>query len=162
MTNRINTTVIIDGANFYATIQNLGFRVDYKRMRDFLNEEWEMPRIMYITAYKVEDDGRIKLRSILDWLSYNGYQIIQKEAKVMRDSHTGEVKKIKGNMDIEIAVKAMEAADHAANVVLFTGDGDFTYLVEALQRKGVRVTVCNFIGINNPRVPSICLLNNLF
>lgn len=35
----------------------------------------------------------------------------------------------------------MELADHVDQMVLFSGDGDFRSLVEALQRRGVRVTV---------------------
>jgi uncharacterized LabA/DUF88 family protein len=44
-------------------------------------------------------------------------------------------------MDIELAVDAMEMAEHLDHIVLFSGDGDFRSLVEAVQRKGVRVSV---------------------
>ena len=50
-------------------------------------------------------------------------------------------RKMKGNMNIELAVNAMELAEHIDEMILFSGDGDFRSLVEAMQRRGVRVTV---------------------
>jgi uncharacterized LabA/DUF88 family protein len=61
-------------------------------------------------------------------------------------------RKIKGNMDIELAIDVMEMAPHLDHVVLFSGDGDFRRLVEAIQRKGVRVTVVSTIRSQPPMV----------
>ena len=55
-------------------------------------------------------------------------------------------------MDIELAVNAMEMADHLDHIVLFSGDGDFRSLVEAVQRKGVRVSVVSTITTQPPMV----------
>jgi uncharacterized LabA/DUF88 family protein len=49
-------------------------------------------------------------------------------------------------MDIELAVTAMEMAVHMDHMVLFSGDGDFRSLVEAVQRKGVRVSVVSTVS----------------
>jgi uncharacterized LabA/DUF88 family protein len=59
---------------------------------------------------------------------------------------------VKGNMDIELAVHAMELAGHIDQMVLFSGDGDFRSLVEAVQRRGVRVTVVSTISSQPPMV----------
>ena len=61
-------------------------------------------------------------------------------------------RKVKGNMDIELAVDAMELAGHVDQIVLFSGDGDFRPLVEAVQRRGVRVTVVSTISSQPPMV----------
>jgi len=59
-------------------------------------------------------------------------------------------RKVKGNMDIELAVDAMELADHVDHIVLFSGDGNFRSLVEAVQRRGVRVRVVSTISSQPP------------
>ncbi|HZJ11822.1 MAG TPA: NYN domain-containing protein, partial [Methyloceanibacter sp.] len=61
-------------------------------------------------------------------------------------------KKIKGNMDIELAVDAMLLAEHLDHLVLFSGDGDFRSLVEALQFQGKRVSVVSTLTTNPPMV----------
>ena len=61
-------------------------------------------------------------------------------------------RKVKGNMDIELAVNAMEMAPHIDHMFLFSGDGDFRSLVEAMQRKGVRVSVVSTITTHPPMV----------
>lgn len=135
------TIALIDGANFWATCKNLDFVVDYKALLNLLHERFDLIRVVYYTATVTDEDNITKIRPILDWLSYNGYGIVEKPAKIIRNKATGDITKIKGNMDIEIAVDAMEAATYAKVIILFTGDGDFAELVRALQRKGVRVIV---------------------
>src|SRR6202035_2136233 len=130
--------LFIDGANLYATTKGLGFDIDYKRLlKEFQSRGYHM-RAFYYTAL-IEDQEYSSIRPLLDWLDYNGYTVVTKPVKEFTDS-TGR-RKIKGNMDIELAVDAMEMADHIDHLVLFSGDGDFRPLVEAVQRKGVRVSV---------------------
>jgi len=87
---------------------------------------------------------------LIDWLDYNGYTMVTKPTKEFIDA-AGR-RKIKGNMDIELAVDAMELADHLDHLVLFSGDGDFRSLVEALQHKGKRVSVVSTLTTNPPMV----------
>lgn len=138
------TAVFIDGANLYATVRNLNFDMDYKKLLTTFQENCSLVRIFYYTAIIETAEGvRNPLTPLVDWLDYNGYHMVTKPAKVMWDSIAGK-EKIKGNMDIEIAIDAMEMAQIAnpiSHFVFFTGDGDFRSLVEAIQRKGIRVTV---------------------
>ena len=92
----------------------------------------------------VDDQEYSSIRPLVDWLDYNGYAVVTKPAKEFVDS-TGR-RKVKGNMDIELAVAAMEMAEHIDHMVLFSGDGDFRSLVEAVQRKGVRVSVVSTVS----------------
>ena len=85
-----------------------------------------------------------------DWLSYNGYTVVTKATKEFVDA-SGR-RKVKGNMDIELAVDAMELARQVDEMVLFSGDGDFRSLVEAVQRRGVRVTVISSIATHPPMI----------
>ena len=141
--------LFIDGSNLYATAKSLGFDIDYKRLLKEFQTRGRLIRAFYYTAL-VEDQEYSSIRPLIDWLDYNGYAVVTKPAKEFTDS-LGR-RKIKGNMDIELAVDAMEMADHLDHIVLFSGDGDFRSLVEALQRKGVRVSVVSTVTTQPPMV----------
>ena len=141
--------LFIDGANLYAATKALGFDIDYKLLRSEFMRRGKMVRAFYYTAI-IENEEYSPLRPLVDWLDYNGFALVTKPAKEFTDS-TGR-RKIKGNMDIELAVDAMEMADHVEHIVLFSGDGDFRPLVEALQKKGVRVTVVSTIRSSPPMI----------
>jgi uncharacterized LabA/DUF88 family protein len=136
--------LFIDGANLYATAKTLGFDIDYKRLlREFQGRGYLL-RAYYYTAL-IEDQEYSSIRPLIDWLDYNGFTVITKTAKEFTDS-MGR-RKVKGNMDIELAVDAMELAPRIDHIVLFSGDGDFRSLVEALQRKGVKVSVVSTVAV---------------
>ena len=141
--------LFIDGANLYATARSLSFDVDYKRLLELFEKECRLVRAFYYTAL-VEDQEYSPIRPLIDWLDYNGYTMVTKPTKEFTDA-SGR-RKIKGNMDIELAVDVMEMAGTIDHVVLFSGDGDFRSLVEAVQRKGVRVTVVSTIRSQPPMV----------
>ena len=141
--------LFIDGANLYAAARALGFDIDYKRLLQHFGEEGRLIRAFYYTAL-FEDQEYSPIRPLVDWLDYNGYTIVTKPTKEFTDS-TGR-RKIKGNMDIELAIDVMEMAEHLDHIVLFSGDGDFRRLVEAVQRKGVRVTVVSTVRSSPPMV----------
>jgi uncharacterized LabA/DUF88 family protein len=130
--------LFIDGANLYATAKTLGFDIDYRKMLKEYQGRGYLVRAFYYTAL-IEDQEYSSIRPLIDWLDYNGYSVVTKPTKEFVDS-SGR-RKVKGNMDIELAIDAMELADHINHMILFSGDGDFRSLVEAMQRKGVRVSV---------------------
>lgn len=135
-------SLFIDGANLYAAAKAVGFDIDYKRLLDHFASKGRLIRAFYYTAL-IDDQEYSPIRPLVDWLDYNGYTMVTKPAKEFTDS-TGR-RKIKGNMDIEIAIDMMEMAEAVDHIVLFSGDGDFRRLVEAVQRKGVRVTVVSTV-----------------
>ncbi len=141
--------LFIDGSNLYAAARALGFDIDYKRLLDLFAAKGRLIRAFYYTAL-VEDQEYSPIRPLVDWLDYNGYTMVTKPTKEFTDA-TGR-RKIKGNMDIELAIDVMEMAQYLDHVVLFSGDGDFRRLVEAVQRKGVRVTVVSTVRSQPPMV----------
>ena len=149
MNNPEKTVLFIDGANLYATTKGLGFDIDYRRLLKEFQSRGNLLRAFYYTAL-IEDQEYSSIRPLLDWLDYNGYTVVTKPAKEFTDS-TGR-RKVKGNMDIELTVDAMEIAEHIDHMVLFSGDGDFRPLVEAVQKKGVRVTVISTISTQPPMI----------
>ncbi len=141
--------LFIDGANLYAAARALGFDMDYKRLLDEFASQGRLIRAFYYTAL-IEDQEYSPIRPLVDWLDYNGYTMVTKPTKEFTDA-AGR-RKIKGNMDIELAIDMLEMADHLDHVVLFSGDGDFRRLVEAIQRRGVRVTVVSTLQSQPPMV----------
>ena len=149
MTDKERIALFIDGANLYATAKSLGFDIDYKRLLREFQAKGTLIRAFYYTAL-IEDQEYSSIRPLIDWLDYNGYAVVTKPTKEFVDS-LGR-RKVKGNMDIELAVDAMEMAEHIDHMVLFSGDGDFRSLVEAVQRKGVRVSVISTITTQPPMI----------
>jgi uncharacterized LabA/DUF88 family protein len=141
--------LFIDGANLYATAKSLGFDIDYKRLLREFQAKGRLIRAFYYTAL-IEDQEYSSIRPLIDWLDYNGYAVVTKPTKEFVDS-LGR-RKVKGNMDIELAVDAMEMAGHIDHMVLFSGDGDFRSLVESVQRRGVRVSVVSTITTQPPMI----------
>lgn len=141
--------LFIDGANLHAAARALGFDIDYKRLLKHFQEQCRLIRAFYYTAL-VEDQEYSPLRPLVDWLDYNGFTMVTKPTKEFTDA-MGR-RKIKGNMDIELAIDVLEMSAHLDHVVLFSGDGDFRRLVEAVQRRGVRVSVVSTVRSNPPMV----------
>ncbi len=141
--------IFIDGSNLYAAARALNFDIDYKRLLEFFSSRARMVRAFYYTAL-IEDQEYSPIRPLVDWLDYNGYTMVTKPTKEFTDSQGR--RKIKGNMDIELAIDVMEMAERLDHIVIFSGDGDFRRLVEAVQRKGVRVTVASTIKSQPPMV----------
>ncbi len=141
--------LFIDGSNLYAAAKALEFDIDYRLLLDWAASKGRLVRAFYYTAL-VENEEYSPLRPLVDWLDYNGYTMVTKPTKEFIDSQGR--RKIKGNMDIELAIDMMEMADHVDHIMLFSGDGDFRRLIEACQRKGVRVTVVSTVKSSPPMV----------
>lgn len=146
---REKIALFIDGANLYATSRSLGFDIDYRKLLASFQEKGYLLRAYYYTAL-VEDQEYSSIRPLIDWLDYNGYKVVTKPAREFTDA-TGR-RKIKGNMDIELAVDALELAPHVDHYVIFSGDGDFRTLVDALQRKGRKVSIVSTIASQPPMI----------
>jgi uncharacterized LabA/DUF88 family protein len=134
--------VFIDGANLYAASRTLGFDVDYKNLLAHFRQRSYLVRAYYYTAL-LETEEYSPLRPLVDWLGYNGYSVVTKPAKEFTDA-SGR-RRVKGSVDIEMAVDVLDLAPHLDHVVIFSGDGDLRRLVESVQRRGVRVTVISTI-----------------
>jgi len=141
--------LFIDGYNLQATARMLGFDIDYRRLlREFAGRGTLLRAFFYISIN--EDQEHSSIRPLIDWLDYNGFTVVTKAAREFTDA-SGR-RKVKGSMDIELAIDAMELALHVDQIVLFSGDGDFRPLVEAVQRRGACVTVVSTISSQPPMI----------
>ena len=139
--------LFIDGANLYAASRNLGFDVDYRNLLEFFRGKSHVIRAYYYAAL-LDTEEYSPLKPLTDWLAYNGYTLITKTAREFTDQ-AGR-RRVKGNMDVELAIDMLELAPHIDHAVLFSGDSDFRRLVEAVQRRGVRVTVVSSVRTSPP------------
>jgi uncharacterized LabA/DUF88 family protein len=147
---RINRTALfIDGANFNAAAKALGFNPDYKRLLGVFGNRGTLVRALYFTAI-TGDQENCSIRPLVDWLGHNGFEVVTKAVREIIDGNGR--RRAKANMHIELAVGAMQLAKHIDEMVLFSGDGNFRSLVEAVQRRGVRVTVVSTLASQSPMI----------
>lgn len=140
--------MLVDGANMYTTCKALNLDLDYSRLLEYIKAKGQLVRAAYFTALfddtsvmqREESLKMAKLQKLVDWLEYNGYAVVSKQAKSYHDNATG-VRKRKGNMDVELVIEAVRIASKIDRLYLFSGDGDFKALTEFLQQNGVQVTV---------------------
>ncbi len=132
------TVLFIDGPNLHGTAKALGFDVDFKKLLVLFKSQGRLIRAIYYTTV-LEQEEFVSIRPLVDWLEYNGFTLVTKPAKEFVDS-LGR-RRLKGSMDVELAVDAMRLASQFDHAILFTGDGDFRSLVAALQLQGKRVSV---------------------
>jgi uncharacterized LabA/DUF88 family protein len=143
------TALFIDGANLFGAARSLGFDIDYRKLLELFRNECHLIRAFYYTAI-IESDQYSSIRPLVDWLDYNGYHLVTKPAKELTDREGR--RRIKGNMDIELAIDMLEIADKIEHAILFSGDGDFRRLVEVVQRQAVRVSVVSSLRTSPPMI----------
>jgi uncharacterized LabA/DUF88 family protein len=136
--------LFIDGAHLRATSKSLGFDIDFKRLLQEYESRGTLLRALYYTAI-IQDQEYSTIRPLIDWLDYNGYTVVSKPAKEFDDGEGR--RKVKRSMSIELVIDALELSDHVDQIVLFSGDGDLRSLVEAVQRRGVHVTVVSTLSM---------------
>src|SRR3984893_7600634 len=143
--NGTKLALFIDGANAHATAKALGFDIDYRRLLTEFQSRGTLVRAFYYTAI-LEDQEYSSIRPLIDWLAYNGFTVVTKPAKEFDDGEGR--RKFKRNIAVELAVDALEVVARVDHIFLFSGDGDYRKLIEALQRRGVRVTVVSSVQTN--------------
>lgn len=145
----MKTALFIDGSNTFATAKALNLDIDYGRVRSYFGDD--LFRAYYYTALLDDKEEYVSIKPLVDWLSYNKYSVVTKPTKTFIDPLTG-LTKLKGNMDVEIAVQAMAMIPYIEKMVLFSGDGDFKSLVLEMQSKGI---ICHVVSSIKTQ-PSMC------
>ena len=140
--------VFIDGANFHATTRTLGFEVDFEKLMKIFKSEGRLVRVYYYTALPDGTDYA-PVRKLADWLDYNGYTMVTKQTRQFTDEETGR-RRMKGNMDMELALDMMKLSPHIDHAILFSGDGDFSRLLQEVESLGIRTTVVSTLSTKPP------------
>jgi uncharacterized LabA/DUF88 family protein len=138
--------LFIDGANLHGTAKTLGFDIDYRRLLKEFESRGTLLRAFYYTT--IIEGQESSIRPLIDWLEYNGYTVVSKPAKEFND-RDGR-RRFKRSAAMELVVDAFALSKHIDHMVLFSGDGDLCSLVEAVQRRGVHVTVVSTTSVQPP------------
>ncbi len=141
--------LFIDGANLYSSARALGLEIDFRKVLEEFRKKGRLLRANYYTTL-LENDDYSPIRPLVDWLAYNGFNVLTKPAREYTDREGR--RRVRGNMNIEMAVDMLSLADHLDHAVLFSGEGDFRRLIESLKAKGVRVTVISTVKSQPPMV----------
>jgi uncharacterized LabA/DUF88 family protein len=141
--------LFIDGAKLHSAVRALGFEIDFKKLLEMFESRGSLLRAFYYTTI-MEDLEYCSVRPLIDWLDYNGYTVVTKVAKEFTDE-TGR-RRTKGNIDIELAVGALEIAEHVDEIVFFSGEGNLRSLLTALQRRGIKITIVSTLAGAPPMV----------
>ena len=148
MSNSERLALFVDGQNLHQATKNLGFAIDFKRLLFEFQRRGTIVRSYYYTS--ISENADQSVRSLVDWLDYNGFTVLAKPTKEFDDGEGR--RKIKGNIGVELVVDALEISGRIDHLVLFSGDGDLRALLEAVQRRGVRVTVVSTMRTRPPMV----------
>lgn len=146
---REKTAVFIDGKNTFSAAREISLHIDFRALRTEIMRSCNLLRISYyiLTQPNSEFD---RSKAVSDWLEYNGFTVVQKEYREYTD-FAGQ-KRLKGNISVDIAVDVLNITDHVDHIVLFSGDGDLSPVVQCLKRRGVRVTVVSTLKTQHPSV----------
>jgi uncharacterized LabA/DUF88 family protein len=139
--------LFIDGANLYSAARALQFDIDYKKLLELFRKKTVLVRAYYYTVL-IEDQEYSPIRPLVDWLDYNGYTLVTKPAKDYTDP-SGR-RRIRNSIDVELAIDMLDTCDRIDHVVLFSGDGGYRRAIEAVQRRGVRVSVVSTVKSSPP------------
>lgn len=142
--------LLIDGIHVHGVKRDLEFDIDYKKLMTEFARRGRLARASYFTTILEDTKEYCPMRPLIDWLGFNGFALRTKPARVFYDESGN--KRVKRSMLVEIAMEAMELADHVDHIVIFSGDGDLRAAVEAVQRKGVRVSICSSINSGSQTV----------
>jgi uncharacterized LabA/DUF88 family protein len=146
----LRVMLFIDGASTFQASRALSFDIDFKNLWAFFADRCEVVRAYYVTLMpemNPHDNSYNVLRPLVDWLGYNQYTVIQKPVKYLTDPQKMRPQ-TKGTVDVELAVLAMQQLPYYDVAVLFSGDGDFCALVNAIKTAGRRVMVVSALEAN--------------
>lgn len=143
------TILFIDGPDLHGIARSAGLDIDFRKLKYFFQERCHLLRAFYYTTVVVQDQ-HATIKPLVDWLDYNGFTLVTKEAR-LRTGADGR-QHINTNMRVELAVDALDHSDAADHFVFFTSDSAFCHLLGTLQRRGKRVTVVSTLKNNGATV----------
>jgi uncharacterized LabA/DUF88 family protein len=137
--------VYIDGANMFYTQMKLEWFFDWKKIKEYLQKVRDILEMRYYTGVKPKDE---KMASFLRYLDNVGITPITKPIKVIKIDNSDPLKKLhnyseiyKSNCDVEITTDILLERKEIDEIILFTGDSDFQYLIRKLKDLGKKVII---------------------
>ncbi|HSI13665.1 MAG TPA: NYN domain-containing protein [Chthoniobacter sp.] len=135
--------IFVDESNVTSSAKTTNRKLDWLALRDHLVQERELiEMVVYaglppaMTEWQAERDKKNKF---LFWLRSHGFLVVEKDGSPADTSH------YKANVDVLMAIDAIELSTQMQPdvVILVTGDADFAHLALQLRRRGIRVEVAS-------------------
>lgn len=144
----------IDSQNLNLAIQDMGWKLDFKKFRIYLKDKYDIEKAFIFIGYLSLNESLYKA------LQEYGYVLIFKPTLVLPN------KKVKGNVDAELVLHTMIEYNNYDKALIVSGDGDFYCLVEYLRenKKLLKLMVPNrqrFSSLLRGFAPDIVSLNDL-
>src|SRR5437667_3104521 len=143
---RSRVLVLVDESNVGSSVRTAGRGLDWLKLRDFLDGPNSGRDLIEMVVYAglppaipAWQDERDKKNKFVQWLRSNGFMVVTK------DGAPAEEGRYKANVDVMMAIDALELSIEMRPdvVILVTGDADFAYLAIKLRRHGIRVEVAS-------------------
>ena len=138
--------VLVDEANVVSSVRTLGRGLDWLKLRDFLAGGKVGRKLIEMVVYAglppaipIWQEERDKKNKFVHWLRSNGFLAVTKDGSPAEEGH------YKANVDVMMAIDAVELSAQMRPdvIILVTGDADFAYLALQLRRRGIRVEVAS-------------------
>src|SRR5690349_24692785 len=145
-TARPRLLVLVDESNIGSSVRTAGRGLDWLKLRDFLAGPATGRDLIEMVVYAglppailAGQEERDKRNKFVQWLRSNGFMVVTK------DGSPAEEGRYKANVDVMMAIDALELSIEMRPdvVILVTGDADFAYLAIKLRRPGIRVEVAS-------------------
>ncbi|MBU3918906.1 NYN domain-containing protein [Patescibacteria group bacterium] len=137
--------VYIDGANIFYTQKKLGWSIDWKKMRNYIEADREVIEWRYYVGTKKDDEKMQKYLRYLDAIGFNLFTKILKKIRIYNnDIHSNPYKTnfiYKANFDVEMTTDILLDKTKTDEAIIFTGDSDFRYLIRKLKDVGKKVAI---------------------
>jgi len=133
--------VFIDAANILYSQQSLRWKVDYEKLKKYLEKECDLRAIYFYTGRVGAND---KQNSFIKKLESFGYIVKAKEVKRIKISKSSY--EWKGNLDVELTIDVLRSINKFDTLILMSGDSDFAPLLDAVKIQNKRVLVMSTKG----------------
>nr|WP_059001751.1 NYN domain-containing protein [Leptolyngbya sp. NIES-2104] len=143
---RDRVSIFIDGSNLFYAAMQLGLEIDYSKLLSYLVQGRPLLRAYFYTGV---DPHNEKQQGFLLWMRRHGYRVITKDLMQNADGSKH------ANLDVEIAVDMLELAQYCNTMVLLSGDGDLTYVVNTIAYRGVQVEVVSLQSMTSDSLVNI-------
>jgi uncharacterized LabA/DUF88 family protein len=138
--------IVVDGNNIFYVCRRMGFSIDYAKLTNYLEEVFGgqvIIRKFFTGAPDTPNEGQEKfwrrLRAV-------GYDIIKREIKTITNQEGGHIKE-KADVDASIGFMIADLQSGFDILVLLSGDGDYSMIIEELSKRGKRIVIMSTYGV---------------
>lgn len=132
---RKRIAIFIDAANFEISLKQSGLKADYRKLLNEFGRNSSLVILRYYSpAFKTKGQN-----SFFSFIKNLGFKIVTKNVKIIKKRN--KKSQNKANFDVEITFDAAVNIGKYENMILFSGDSDFVYLVSQLKKRAITTTV---------------------